>query len=63
MAIMNEYFRDVVKAYNGDVEITGIWFGTVYVWPDPWADTWDEGASVIWEGVWRNQWSIPYVVE
>jgi hypothetical protein len=53
--------RGVIKAMNDGTEIKGMFFGTTFLWPDPWSDIWDEGVAVIWENVWRNQWSVPYV--
>lgn len=47
----------VVKVVQGGTEIAGLWFGTSFVWPDPWTDIWDEGTNVYWENVWTNAWS------
>lgn len=48
---------DVTHIIQDDVPIKGLWIGTRFVWPDPWTDIWQEGVTVYWDNVWRNQWS------
>ena len=50
-------FDGVIRAVNDGDDLTGIWFGTTFVWPDPWKDIWDDGAWTFWEDVWRNVWT------
>jgi hypothetical protein len=47
----------VVEVQYQGQPILGLFFGEVFVWPDPWWDTWDEGTSVLWQNVWHNRWS------
>ena len=51
--------RNVTRVVNDGTEIKGVWFGTTFVWPDPWVDLWDEGTSIYWEDMWRNAWTPP----
>lgn len=50
--------NDVAKAVQDGDEIVGIWFGTNFVWPDPWWDTWSDEGNTLWENTWRNAWSL-----
>lgn len=51
----------VIRAVCDGAEIKGIWFGTSYIWPDPWTDIWEEGgAKPVWQNEWRNMWSESY---
>jgi hypothetical protein len=53
-------FDGVTRVVNDGTEIKGVWFGSQFVWPDPWTDIWDEGVNVIWDSVWRDAWSVDY---
>ena len=50
-------FDGVIRAVNDGDDLTGVWYGTTFVWPDPWKDIWDDGAWTFWEDVWRNAWT------
>lgn len=48
----------VGTAVCDDTSVIGIYCGTIFVWPDPWTDLWDEGFPITWESRWRDQWSV-----
>ena len=49
--------NDVAQAVQDGEEIVGMWYGTVFVWPDPWWDIWADESPQLWEDVWHNAWT------
>ena len=49
--------QGVTRCFNDNVEIFGLWYGNVFVWPDPWTDIWDDGSYAHWTDAWHDLWS------
>ena len=48
--------------HDGDTVVV-LWFGSAFVWPDPWHDLWEEVAGQFWGTVWHDAWTITVAAE
>jgi hypothetical protein len=49
--------QGVARVVHGGNDIAGIWYGNIFVWPDPWWDIWYDDEPRLWENAWSDLWS------
>jgi hypothetical protein len=57
--------KTLTAAKAGTTDIVRIYAGSVFIWPDPWDDIWDNGGGITeapptfigWDTVWYNVWT------
>lgn len=50
--------RTLRAAKVGSDDIVRIYAGSVFIWPDPWDDIWDDGGGRwVWDTGWHDVWA------